>query len=150
MPEYIIKGCTVADGPNVARNNMSAFWQDPNWRLVWPYTTLPHVIEQCAARVPRNLLLDRDTLRHSKAVDPETGELLGYVRWKLPGSRCRNEDGTPVWPEWQTPGVSPEEEAGIVERTEAADWNPSMEADVLDVPVTKRKNEFIARKDCIG
>lgn len=150
MPEYIIKGCTVADGGDVARNNMTAFWQDPNWRLTWHKTTLPYVVEQCTARSPRNLLKERDTLRHFKAVDPETGKFLGYIRWNLPQNHCKNEDGTPVWPEGQTPDVDPEEKATIVKMADAADWNPGQEADHLDEPLTRRKNEFLAKKEYIG
>lgn len=150
MPEYIIEGCTVADGDDVARNNMTAFWSDPNWRLVWKKVTLPYVIEQCAARTPRNLLNERETLRHSKAVDPKTGKFLGYIRWKLPYKYCKKEDGSPVCPEGQVPDVSPEEKARIVERAEIADWNPDTETDHLDVPVTKMKKEFLAKKDYIG
>lgn len=150
MSGYIIEGCTVADGADVGRNNMSAFWQDPNWRLVWKDATLPYVIEQCVARSPRNLLNERDTIRHFKAIDPKTGEFLGYIRWRLPSKYCKNEDGTPVWPEGQVPDVSPEEKAEIVQRAEAADWNPSDDADHLDVPVTKMKNEFLAKKAYIG
>ncbi|KUI65965.1 hypothetical protein VM1G_02388 [Cytospora mali] len=147
MPDYIIKGCTVADDNDLGRNNMSAFWQDPNWRLVWKTVDLPFVIEQASARVPRLLLKDRDTMRHFKAVDPETGKLVGYIRWTLPIKHCKNEDGSPVWPEGQTPDVSPEEKARLIKRAEAADWNPSSEADHLDDPVGKKKKEFLAKKD---
>lgn len=149
MPDYIIEGCTVADGPDVARNNMSAFWQDPNWRLVWKKTNLPYVIEQCTARAPRNLLKDRETMRHFKAVDPGTGKFLGYIRWNLPQKRCKTQDGGPVWPEGQTPDVDPEEKASIFQRAEAADWNPRHEADHLDEPLTRRRKEHIAKKDCM-
>jgi hypothetical protein len=34
MPEYIVTHCIVEDGPAIANNNMSAFWEDPNWVLV--------------------------------------------------------------------------------------------------------------------
>ncbi|KUI59146.1 hypothetical protein VP1G_06410 [Cytospora mali] len=150
MPDYIIKGCTVADDNDLGRNNMSAFWQDPNWRLVWKAVDLPFVIEQASARVPRLLLKDRETMRHFKAVDPETGKLLGYIRWTLPTKHCKNEDGSPVWPEGQTPDVSPEEKVRLIQRAEAADWNPSSEADHLDDLVGKKKKEFLARKDYLG
>lgn len=150
MPEYIINACTVADAADVGRNNMTSFWQDPNWRLVWKHVDLPYVIEQCTARAPRNLLRDRDTLRHIKAVDPETGKFLGYARWALPRKYCKNEDGTPVWPEGQVPDVDPAEKERIVQRAEAADWNMDHSADGLDVPLTRKKEELLAKKDYIG
>lgn len=149
MPDYIIKGCTVKDGADIARNNMTAFWQDPNWRLVWHESSLPRVIEKATARSPRNLMNDRDTLRHFKALDPSTGEFLGYTRWRLPHGHCKNEDGSPVWQEGQAPDVSPEEKEMIFKRAEAANWNPDHSADHLDAPLTKRKNEFLAGKEYI-
>lgn len=147
MPDYVIQGCTVHDGADVARNNMSSFWEDQNWRIVWKHSTLPRVIEACTARSPRNLLKDRALLRHFKAVDPNTGELLGYARWKLPPGYHKTEDGGPTWPEGQTPDVTPEERAKIEEVADAADWNPDDESDDLDAPITRRKIEYLARKE---
>lgn len=147
MPDYVIQGCTVQDGADVARNNMSSFWEDQNWRIVWKHSTLPRVIEACSARSPRNLLKDRALLRHFKAVDPETGKFLGYARWKLPPGYHKDEDGNPTWPEGQTPDVTPEERAKIEEVADAADWNPDDEGDDLDAPITRRKIEYLARKE---
>ncbi|KAJ0108764.1 hypothetical protein J7T55_011255 [Diaporthe amygdali] len=149
MPDYVIQGCTIQDAADVARNNMSSFWQDQNWRIVWKHSTLPRVIEACTARSPRNLLKDRALLRHFKAVDPETGKFVGYARWKLPPGYHTNEDGTAVWPEGQTPDVSSEERAKIEEVADAADWNPDDEGDDLDAPITRRKIEYLAKKDYI-
>lgn len=150
MPDYVIQGCTIADSPDVARNNMSSFWQDQNWRIVWKHSTLPRVIEACTARSPRNLLKDRALLRHFKAVDPETGRFLGYARWKLPPGYHEDKDGNPTWPEGQTPDVTPEERAKIEEVADAADWNPDDEGDDLDAPITRRKIEYLARKEYLG
>ncbi|KAI3392442.1 hypothetical protein diail_5686 [Diaporthe ilicicola] len=147
MPGYVIQGCTVEDGADVARNNMTSFWQDVNWRMVWRHTTLPRVVEACTARSPRNLLKDRALLRHFKAVDPETGRFMGYARWKLPPGYQENEDGSAVWPEGQTPDVTPEERAKIEEVADAADWELDHEGDHLDAPITRRKIEYLARKD---
>ena len=46
MTTWKIKPCTVADGAALA-HNMSAFWEDPNWRFCWPkHITLEFLIEQ--------------------------------------------------------------------------------------------------------
>jgi hypothetical protein len=150
MPDYVIQGCTIQDSADVARNNMSSFWQDQNWRLTWKHSTLPRVIEACTARSPRNLLKDRALLRHFKAVDPETGRFLGYARWKLPPGYQTGEDGCPTWPEGQVPDVSAEERAKIEEVADAADWKPNDEADELDAPITRRKIEYLARKEYLS
>lgn len=150
MPDYVIQGCTIQDAADVARNNMSSFWQDQNWRIVWKHSTLPRVIEACTARSPRNLLKDRALLRHFKAVDPETGKFLGYARWKLPPGYQNKEDGSPTWPEGQVPDVSTEEMAKIEEVADAAVWDPDTESDDLDAPITRRKIEYLARKEYLG
>jgi hypothetical protein len=58
MPTYKIEGCTVNDAVGLARNNMSAWWTDPTWVLLWPNRTTEDVIAQCTKRIPRNLLDD--------------------------------------------------------------------------------------------
>ncbi|POS73480.1 acetyltransferase [Diaporthe helianthi] len=147
MPDYVIQGCTIQDSADVARNNMTAFWQDPNWRIVWKNSTLSRVIQGCTDRSPRNLLKERELLRQFKAVDPETGEFLGYARWRLPPGSQDKEDGRPMWREGQVPDVTPEERAKIEEVADAADWHPDDEADELDAPITRRKIEYLAKKE---
>lgn len=149
MPAVKISHCTVEDGEAIARNNMSAFWGDPNWRYVWKHTTLPHVIEAASARGANNLLKDRDVLRHFKCVERNSGQIVGYARWKLPPTRYKNEDGSPVWPEGQTPDVSDEELAKILARAAGANWNPNATEpnDDLDEPLTARKHELMAKKE---
>jgi hypothetical protein len=125
---------------------MSAFWQDPNWILAWRHTTLEQHIAEVAKRIPRNLLNDRTTMRHQKAVDPETGCLLGYARWILPPSHATVADGKPAWPEALGPAVGHEEEAEIRRVAATAIWNPNHDGDVLDVPVGEIKREILQRK----
>jgi hypothetical protein len=107
MATYTISQCTVADGAALSRNSISAFWEDPHWILAWRHRTLEHHISEIAKRMPRNLLNDRMTKRHQKAIDPETGRILGYARWILPLSHATNADGTPAWPEAVVPAVGP-------------------------------------------
>ncbi len=98
-----IEPVVLADGPALGRNNMSAFWEDPSWILVWPTgTELDLLIDSATKRVPRNLLSDRAVLRHQKAVDPRTGALVGYARWRLPDAAATStEDGEAAWPDAQ-------------------------------------------------
>ena len=146
MTTHTIVPCTVADGAALSRNNISAFWQDSNWVLSWRHTTLEDHIVEIAKRVQRILVSSRETLRHQKAVDPETGRILGYCRWILPPSHATLADGRPVWPEAMVPAVSPEEEAEIQRVAATAIFNPNKETDPLDDKVTQIKNELMGRK----
>ena len=146
MPTYTISPCTIADGAALARNNMSAFWQDPNWVLMWRHTTLEQHILEVTKRVPRNLLNDRGTTRHQKAIDPETGRLLGYARWILPPSHATTAAGEPAWPEALCPAVGHEEETEIRRVADTANFNPTSDADQLDVPVGVIKREILQKK----
>lgn len=143
---YTLAPCTIADGAAISRNNMSAFWEDKSWVIAWRHTTLEAHIIEIAKRVPRNLLNDRATLRHQKALHPETGRLMGYCRWILPAEFAILADGTPAWPEAQTPAVSAEEEAEIRRVADTAVFNPDQTSDALDVPVGETRREILAKK----
>jgi len=146
MATYTIAQCTVTDSDDLTRNNIPAFWEDPHWNLAWRHKTLEQHLVQVAKRTPRNLLNDRLTKRHQKAIDPKTGRLLGYARWILPPSHATNEDGTLVWPEAVVPAVGPEEEAEFRRIADTAIWDPNTDSDELLVPVYKVKEEILARK----
>ncbi|KAF7538263.1 hypothetical protein G7054_g3075 [Neopestalotiopsis clavispora] len=146
MPSYVLDRCTVADGDAISRNNMSAFWQDANWVLSWRHTTLDKHIIETAKRYPRNLLQNRDTARHQKAVDPETGRLVGYARWSIPAAHAVTATGNPVWPDAVVPAVSPEEEDEFKRVAESADWKPDVTSDPLDDEMIRIKQELIAAK----
>lgn len=144
---YTITRCTVADGRDLAVNNMTAFWQgDPVWRMLWtPHKwTVDDVIRNCTLRMPRNLLRDRGTLRHQKAVDPATGGLLGYARWVLPESRAG------LWTKAQVPDVDDVERREIERVAETAMWNLGSDMDELDVPVTAKKEELLAQEEFLS
>lgn len=120
-----IEPVVLEDAPAIARNNTAAFWEDPNWRLSWDDNiTLDYFIKQQSDQIPHDLLHRRDILRHIKAVDPDTGELTGYLRLALPVEHATYPDGTPVWPEWQTTDVSPEEKQRIKEISDSAWYEP--------------------------
>ncbi|KAF9731296.1 hypothetical protein PMIN06_010782 [Paraphaeosphaeria minitans] len=151
MPEHTITHCVVEDGPAMAKNNFSAFWEDPNWSYIWKDTTLEDIIRLGADRYPRQLIQNRDTLRHTKVVDSETGALLGYARWKLPEKYTKHEDGSPVWPEGQVPDVSDEQKDEIEKRASIAQeqWKPSefTGEDDLDAILKETEEAILAKKD---
>lgn len=124
-PKYTISGCTVADGAALSANNIPAFWADPHWVLTWRHRTLEYHILQVTRRFTRNLLNNRDTNRHQKAIDTGTGRLMGYARWHVPSEYATTPDGTPAWPEAVVPAISPEEEAEIRRIAETAHWDPN-------------------------
>lgn len=146
MTSCVIAPCTVTDGDALSRNNISAFWEDPNWVLAWRHTTLEKHILTTSKRYPRKLISDRATSRHQKAVDPETGRLLGYARWVLPTSHTTLANGDPAWPEAMVPEVEPAQEAEIRRVAEATPWNPNLESDVLDTAVSEIKKEILGSK----
>ncbi|KAI1865573.1 hypothetical protein JX265_007896 [Neoarthrinium moseri] len=134
MPPYQIEGCTVQDGAGLARNNMTAFWTDPTWVLLWKNKTTEYVVQQCTLRMPKNLLDDRAHKRHQKVVDTETGVVVGYCRWLLP-DRLTGE-----WLEAQTPVVSRAEEKEFSKRFDSADWSTAPLGNMDDpVHVTMQK-----------
>ncbi|KZL86650.1 acetyltransferase [Colletotrichum incanum] len=145
MTSWKTEPCTLADAPALARNNMSAFWTNPNWNLLWPKDiTLDFLIEQVTERMPNNLLRDRATLRHQKAVDPETGALVGYARWELPAGY----EGAIEWADSQIADVSEEEKRAFKERSDAAWWKP-MSMDGIDDCVPE-KERVLAEKPYIS
>ncbi|KAI1210763.1 acyl-CoA N-acyltransferase [Annulohypoxylon truncatum] len=133
MASWKIEGCTVADAPALARNNMSAFWEDPTWILLWPKEiTREFLIKQGEKRYPRLLLRDREVTRHQKAVDPATGALVGYARWILPAGRSTAADGSPEWASAQAPDVGDDERRRFEELAESAWWNGRKEMRHID------------------
>lgn len=86
MPPFVVLPCTMDDGPALARNCVPAFWEDPDWAHIWTNVgkTCEYVTSQSELRWSHNLLLDPDRRRNLKAVDEETGEVVGYVRYIMP------------------------------------------------------------------
>lgn len=145
MTAYALAPCNIADSHDLSRNNVSAFWQDPNWVLAWQHTTLEQHIITTAKHYPNRLISDRATSRHEKAIDPETGRIVGYARWILPAYHSRDAAGNPVWPEAMVPELSPEEEEKVRRVAETTPWNPNPQADILDLEVGRVKKEVMDR-----
>ncbi|KAH8673432.1 acetyltransferase [Xylariales sp. PMI_506] len=142
--EYIISGCTVADGDALIANNLPAFWADPHFRLNWPNRNLEYHVMQISKRFPKNMLTGRETKRHLKAVHPDTGRIVGYVRWLLPAGFDAS-----VWPEAVVPAVSEEDEAFFRRLASMADWTTGDTADEPLSPRQKIENEILSKKTYI-
>lgn len=150
MPTHTIVPCTVADGPALVRNNIPAFWQDDNWRFPWNHRTLEEQMAESEKRVARNLISAPETRRHQKAIDPETGRILGYARWELPESHATGVNGLPAWPEAVVPAVSPEEAAEFERLAETAVWNPNPALDGIEDEVGEEKKKVLAANSYIS
>jgi hypothetical protein len=145
--------CTAADAAALAHNNMSAFWEDPIWILLWPkHIKLSYLIEQCAKCYPRNLLRDREKTRHQKAVDPVTGEVIGYARWILPDELVKGKEGE-ICAEGVVEDVSEEKRKNFEELAASAWWDRGAHnlkiGDTDDVNVAVR-NRIVAEKPYIS
>ena len=150
MTPFTIDSCTIDDGPAIAYNNISAFWTDPNWVLLWRGKTLDHVISQSVRRQPYNLLKDPARYRHLKAVDIMSGAIVGYARWILPEADTEDK----LWSSARVPAVSQENEREAKREFDAADWNFDHAMDVLDPPMNEMKHRLMKekrylRKDCL-
>ena len=84
MPPYIVKPIdprSPSDTRGVARANMSSFYQNPHWALLWGSMPLEEIIDGNTNRLPWDLVRNQKFKRHQMAVDSETGEVVGYARW---------------------------------------------------------------------
>lgn len=151
MAPWGIKSCTVDDAEAVARNTCGAFWEEPMWKLQWTSEiTQDFLTRQLLKRQPIRLLRDRDALRHQKAVDPETGELVGYTRWRLPDCRVTVPSGGPEWAEAQMPDVSAEERSALEATAAEAWWDPRTDVDALDEDITAVRQRVTAARPHLG
>ncbi|KAI0469234.1 acyl-CoA N-acyltransferase [Xylaria cf. heliscus] len=150
MTAWKLERCTVDDAAALARNNMSAFWEDPTWILLWPEgTTREFLIEQCAKRQARNMLRNREQTRHIKAVDPSSGKLVGYARWILPPGHTVRGDGAPEWEEGQVPDVSDDEKRRFEELALSARWDARSGVSGMDDKNYAVMNPILAEKPYI-
>ncbi|KAK5120534.1 hypothetical protein LTR85_006190 [Meristemomyces frigidus] len=143
MAPFTIEPCTAEDGPNVARNNMIAFWTDPAWVLMWKGRTLDYVIQQASLRGPKNLLTDRARRRHQKAVDSKSGAIIGYARWVLPNAACPEH----YWSAARVPEVTEEQQNDAETKYNHANWSFDRTLDELDDEILKVKERLLEGRD---
>ena len=166
-----IEPITISDATAIAKNTCGAFWEEPMWRLQWSGIQIPDtdteitpefLASQLVKRQPLRLLQDRDTLRYQKAVDPETGELVGYARWRLPetattttthnGDESNEEEKTKeakeakwawAWTDAQIPDISATDKTLLEKVAETVWWEPRTDIDVLDEGNDEVKNRIM-------
>ncbi|CAM1508899.1 Fc.00g026380.m01.CDS01 [Cosmosporella sp. VM-42] len=133
----LVSNCTVDDAAGLSKSNMSAFWQNTWWNMLWVNQDLDSIIASATLRMPKVLLTDRIVRRHQKIVHSATGDIVGYARWILPDSHASS------WLEAQVPDVSEMEKTQFEEAYAGAVWNLRPELDVLDEPILEmqRKHE---------
>ncbi|KAJ4243466.1 hypothetical protein NW762_014797 [Fusarium torreyae] len=133
---YELLNCTTDDSSGIAENNVSAFWQQTWWRILWPGKTRDSLIKAVGARTPKNLLTDRDIRRHQKVIDKTSNNVVGYARWILPDS---HKDS---WLVAQIPDVTDSEKDKFQELHAAADWTPRDDMEDLDDHVHELKTKY--------
>ena len=101
---FMLQSVVPADAHEIATVKTSAWCENPHWRIRWVDPSPEKMISCCAALFPWNLVNHREQKRHQKAIEIESGELVGYARWLLPPVLAEKN----VWPE-----------AGVAEPTEA-------------------------------
>lgn len=134
----IITSCIIADGPAIARNNIPAFWTDSTWVLMWPGKTCEYVTAQAARRMPATLLRDPTHVRHQKAVNAQSGAIVGYVRWVSPLMDDENAAGS-RWTTARVPAVSEAQQREAERERDAASWEYDHALDGLDEQMLEMK-----------
>jgi hypothetical protein len=160
MPSFIVAPCTLDDASAIARNNISAFWEDKNWALMWTRKnkSRDYVISQAALRWPYNLVKDTIYRRREKVVDVSTGELVGFATWVLPKAGVAGEDEDEagkqeigdLWPEARVPEVDDETLELLKKRYDEADWESDHATHVLDPPVNELRAQLKGDKKWLG
>ena len=103
--------------------------------------------------MPHNLLTDRAHRRHQKAVDVNSGAVVGYARWILPDTCAEN---TPIglldilWSTAQIPTVSQERVLEAKREFDAADWSFDHTMEELDPLVIEMRERLMKQKMYLG
>ena len=140
---------TLADAAALSRNNVAAFWAIPYTRGGWSAdVTLEALIKQDIYRIKDVLIYKQQIIRHLKAVDPNTGELMGYLRFALPQEQATASDGTPLWPDFQVAPVSDEERKTIEDDAESKIQLRASPSDV-DERSSARQKEILTDRVCM-
>lgn len=150
MPALAVVPCTTDDGPAIALNNISAFWTDPTWVLLWPGKTLDSVVSQAVRRMAHTLLIDPVHRRHEKAIDIVSGAVVGYVRWSLTEAGPQATapwDPENLWTAARVPAVDEERRLEAEREFTAADWNYDHALDELDGPMLEIKDRLLKKKN---
>lgn len=114
---FVVRPCFPADAPGLAATMMRARLTDPHWAVLWEDPSEEDIVTNAIERVPWNLVAGTDIKRHQKAVDLETGQVVGYARWRLPPCLAKKND---VWLEAQVAEGTSTERAVYREKYQAS------------------------------
>lgn len=103
---FAVQPCYPVDAPGLAATMMGARLTDPHWANMWEDPNSEDIISKAIDRVPLNLVTGRDSKRHQKVIDLETGRVVGYARWRLPPNLAQKNN---VWLEAQVAEGTPAE-----------------------------------------
>ncbi|RMZ72442.1 Acyl- N-acyltransferase [Pyrenophora seminiperda CCB06] len=106
---YTLQPVKPTDAVGLAETMMRAFYQDEHWASLWKSTSLDNIIDDCAKRLPWNLVKVAPDKRHRKVVESSTGNIVGYARWVLPDKE------TDEWAEGVVCETDPERRRGYEE-----------------------------------
>jgi hypothetical protein len=148
MAQFEVQSCSYDDGRAIAEVQVSAFWTDPTWVIIWPGKTLEYVIAQYARRIPHTLHSERAHRRHQKIVELETNKVVGYARWTLP--ELSGIDMEDFWPTARVPDVTKEKEVDSKAEYLAANFDFDRSLDELDRPLDEIMSGFLEQKKYAG
>lgn len=126
MSDYKVFNCTVDDAAGLAKCNMTSFYQEPSWNIMWKHTTLDFLIQNTTSRLPKNLLTERGVRRHQKVVHAPSNTIVGYIKWILPES-AQNE-----WLAAQVPDVNDNDHKRFAELHSTTIFDPQQLPEVSD------------------
>ncbi|KAJ5951856.1 Acyl-CoA N-acyltransferase [Penicillium vulpinum] len=105
---FVIQPCSPEDAPGLAASMMRARLTDPHWKCLWEDPSAENIIPRAIKRLPWTLTTNREIKRHQKAIDIESGQVVGYARWSLPPTLAKKGD---VWLEAQVTEGTPADRA---------------------------------------
>lgn len=141
----------MEDAPDLAYTNGTACWEQYMWRTIRPKDkSREFVLESLAKVLPMRLLSDRDTTRHVKAVDIETGTIAGYVRWSFPEGLLEKQSSDGVkWLSAQVPSTSPSEYERYKAMMDSAWWEIREDLAPLEEVQEAEKNALIGSRSFV-
>ncbi|PWY85894.1 acyl-CoA N-acyltransferase [Aspergillus heteromorphus CBS 117.55] len=93
MP-FTIRYATEQDAPNLAIINIVSFRHQPMWDNLFPSVNIDGVLPLKTARCLDKLVSPQ--VHVVAAVDDETGQIIGYARWVIPGEPTSVVELSPV------------------------------------------------------
>jgi len=117
--KFSVQPVVPADAQGLAAAMMGAWHEDTHWHFRWEDPSLDNLVRWCAERLPWNLVNSTTTKRHQKAINIETGEVVGYARWLLPPDLAEKN----AWLEAHVSEASPDDYRLFEKKFKAAGYD---------------------------